>query len=104
NYQNAGLGFPDTASNPSLCAQLYNDNTNGPTATLYQDLPSTVSDGWSCPLDPTQGLNSYEVLDFAVSAYNAGQTAIQQNGGPPNPGYVGAVEYWTSQFQQGALP
>lgn len=104
-YQAAGLGFPDTASNPSLCATLYNDNTNGPTSTLYQDLPSSVADGWSCPLDPTQGLASYEVLDYAVSAYNAGQSAIDKNGGtPPNPGYVGAVEYWTTKFAQGALP
>lgn len=103
-YQAAGLGFPDTASNPSLCATLYNDNTNGPTSTLYQDLPSAVGDGWSCPLDPTQGLTSAEVLDYSVSAYNAGQTAIYNCGCIPNLGYVGAVEYWTTQFQQGALP
>lgn len=104
-YQAAGLGFPDTASNPSLCATLYNDNTNGPTSTLYQDLPSSVGDGWSCPLDPTQGLTSAEVLDYAISAYNAGQSAIEQNKGIiPNLNYVGAVEYWTTKFAQGALP
>jgi soluble lytic murein transglycosylase-like protein len=103
-YQAAGSGFPDTASNPSLCATLYANNTNGPTTTLYQDLPSSASDGWSCPLDPTQGLTSAEVLDYSVSAYNAGQTAIYNCGCVPNVGYVGAVEYWTSQFQQGALP
>ncbi len=103
-YQAAGSGFPDTASNPSLCATLYANNTNGPTTTLYQDLPSSASDGWSCPLDPTQGLTSAEVLDYSVSAYNAGQTAIYNCGCVPNLGYVGAVEYWTSQFQQGALP
>jgi hypothetical protein len=91
-YQAAGFGFPDTASNPSLCA------------TLYQDLPSSVGDGWSCPLDPTQGLASAEVLDYSASAYNAGQTAIYNCSCIPNLGYVGAVEYWTSQFAQGALP
>jgi hypothetical protein len=103
-YQAAGLSFPDTASSPSLCATLYNDNTNGPTSTLYQDLPSSVGDGWSCPLDPTQGLTSAEVLDYSASAYNAGQTAIYNCSCIPNLGYVGAVEYWTSQFAQGALP
>lgn len=103
-YQTAGFGFPDTASTPSLCAQLYNDNTNGPTSTLYQDLPSSVASGWSCPLDPTQGLASAEVLDYTASAYNAGQTAIYNCSCIPNLGYVGAVEYWTSQFQRGALP
>jgi hypothetical protein len=103
-YQAAGFGFPDTASNPSLCATLYNNNTNGPTATLYQDLPSSVGDGWSCPLDPTQGLASAEVLDYSASAYNAGQTAIYNCSCIPNLGYVGAVEYWTSQFAHGALP
>jgi len=103
-YQAAGLSFPDTASNPSLCASLYNVNTNGPTTTLYQDLPSSVGDGWSCPLDPTQGLTSAEVLDYSASAYNAGQTAIYNCSCIPNLGYVGAVEYWTSQFAQGALP
>lgn len=103
-YQAAGTSFPDIASNPSLCATLYTNNTNGPTATLYQDLPSAVGDGWSCPLDPIQGLTSAEVLDYSVSAYNAGQSAIYQCGCIPNLGYVGAVEYWTSQFQQGALP
>jgi hypothetical protein len=103
-YQAAGFGFPDTASNPSLCATLYNNNTNGPTSTLYQDLPSSVGDGWSCPLDPTQGLASAEVLDYSASAYNAGQTAIYNCSCIPNLGYVGAVEYWTSQFAQGALP
>ncbi|HEY1390636.1 MAG TPA: transglycosylase SLT domain-containing protein [Ktedonobacterales bacterium] len=103
-YQAAGLGFPDTASNPGLCATLYNENTNGPTATLYQDLPSSVGAGWSCPLDPTQGLTSAEVLDYSASAYNAGQTAIYNCSCIPNLGYVGVVEYWTSQFAQGALP
>ena len=103
-YQAAGKGFPDTASNPSLCATLYTNNTNGPTATLYQDLPSAVGDGWSCPLDPTQGLTSAEVLDYGISAYNAGQTAIYNCSCIPNLGYVGAVEYWTTQFRQGALP
>jgi hypothetical protein len=103
-YQAAGLGFPDTASTSSLCATLYNDNTNGPTSTLYQDLPSSVGDGWSCPLDPMQGLASAEVLDYSASAYNAGQTAIYNCSCIPNLGYVGAVEYWTSQFAQGALP
>ena len=103
-YQAAGKSYPDTDSDPSLCATLYTNNTNGPTATLYQDLPSAVADGWSCPLDPTQGLTSAEVLDYSVSAYNAGQSAIYQCGCIPNLGYVGAVEYWTSQFQQGALP
>ena len=103
-YQAAGKSYPDSDSDPSLCATLYANNTNGPTATLYQDLPSAVGDGWSCPLDPTQGLTSAEVLDYSVSAYNAGQSAIYQCGCIPNLGYVGAVEYWTSQFQQGALP
>ncbi|HEU5348387.1 MAG TPA: transglycosylase SLT domain-containing protein [Ktedonobacterales bacterium] len=103
-YQAAGSAFPDTASNPSLCATLYDNNTNGPTATLYQDLPSTVADGWSCPLDPAQGLTSAEVLDYSISAYNAGQTAIYTCSCIPNLGYVGAVEYWTTEFQQGLLP
>jgi hypothetical protein len=103
-YQTAGLGYPDTASAPSLCAQLYDSNTNGPTTTLYQDLPSSVAEGWSCPLDPTQGITSAEVLDYSVSAYNAGQTAIYNCGCIPNLGYVGAVEYWTTQFRQGILP
>lgn len=103
-YSAAGKAFPDTSSSPSLCAQLYNDNTNGPTTTLYQDLSSAVTDGWSCPLDPTQGLTSAEVLDYSISAYNAGQTAIYSCGCIPNLGYVGAVEYWTTEFQQGTLP
>lgn len=103
-YQAAASSFPDTTSTPSLCQQLYDDNTNGPTSTLYQDLPSSVADGWSCPLDPTQGLTSAEVLDYSISAYNAGQTAIFNCSCIPNLGYVGAVEYWTTSFQQGALP
>lgn len=103
-YQANGRSFPDTSSNPSLCGELYNNNTNGPTATLYQDLPSTVADGWSCPFDPTQGLTSAEVLDYSISAYNAGQTAIYNCSCIPNLSYVGAVEYWTSEFQQGILP
>jgi hypothetical protein len=103
-YQAAGFSFPDTSSSPSLCATLYNDNTNGPTSTLYQDLPSSVADGWSCPLDPLQGIESAEVLDYSASAYNAGQTAIYNCGCIPNLSYVGAVEYWTSQFALGALP
>ncbi len=99
-YSGAGLAFPDG----NLCTQLWNNNSNGPTTTLYQDLPSSVSDGWSCPLDPTQGITSYEVLDYTASAYNAGQTAIYKCKCIPNLGYVGAVEYWTTEFRQGILP
>jgi len=103
-YQANGRSFPDTSSTPSLCAELYTNNTNGPTATLYQDLPSAVGAGWSCPLDPAQGITSAEALDYTISAYNAGQTAIYNCGCIPNLGYVGAVEEWVTQFQNGQLP
>jgi len=38
------------------------------------------------------------------AAYKVATLALAGAPVMPNLGYVGAVEYWTSQFAQGALP
>jgi hypothetical protein len=90
----------------SLCLSLYNDNSNGPTATLYQDMADSngVNGDWSCPFDPTKGITDYELLDLVLSAYNAGPGAISQCGCIPNLNYVGNAEYWVTLFAEGHLP
>ena len=104
---------PTAASSPTptftpgscgLCQTLYQDNGNGPTATLFQDLPSTTNDPWSCPMDPTKGVGDYELLDLVLSAYNAGPNSISNCSCIPNLDYVGTAEYWITQFRNGALP
>ena len=87
-----------------LCQTLYQDNGNGPTATLYQDLPSSTTDPWSCPIDPTKGVGDYELLDLVLSAYNAGPGSVSNCSCIPNLDYVGTVEYWVTQFRNGLLP
>jgi hypothetical protein len=100
----AGLTPSATPAPCSLCLTLFENNSNGPAATTYQDLPSTSSDPWSCPIDPTKGDSDYELLDLVLSAYNAGPGSISGCGCIPNLDYVGTVEYWISEFRLGVLP
>lgn len=129
NYQQAGLAYPDTQklggapitavcaqgsggtpaptaapSSCGLCLTLYQRNGNGPTDTLYQDLPASAVTPWACPFDPQKGVGDYELLDLVLSAYNAGPGSISNCSCVPNLGYVGAVEYWITEFRNGLLP
>jgi hypothetical protein len=107
----AGSGTPTPSPTPvygtcSLCLSLYDDNSNGPTSTLYQDLADRggIDGHWSCPFDPTKGIGDYELLDLVLSAYNAGPGTISQCGCIPNLSYVGSAEYWVTLFADGQLP
>lgn len=86
------------AGSCSLCQSILDDNTNGPTATTYQDLqdPQGVNSHWSCPFDPANGTSDFELLDVTISAYNEGPGNLATNG-ITNIGYVGSVEYWLTK-------
>ncbi len=103
-YQQAGLRYPDTANaqgtpttGTSLCAAVFND----PHHPEYPDLPSDLSQPWSCPYSAQ--INDTTLLDITLSAYNEGP-GYTSRCGICNPWYVTGVEGFIPQFFTGALP